>query len=135
KQSRSEASRRDASQRGTASRGTTKGATSRGDDSNLDELIAGIVVDSSASKDKSEKSDNRRGSVTDIESIAYAASERAEALDDVGEVSSYVDEEAGQETYAEAVKEFEETPRRKRKTRGNSRSDYPPRPEDFQAPQ
>ena len=135
KQSRRGASRRGASQRGPASRGTTKGAASRGDDSNLDELIAGIVVDSSASKDKSEKSDNRRGSVTDIESIAYAASERAEALDDVGEFSSYVAEEAGQKTYAEALKEFEESPRRKRKTRGNSRSDYPPRPEDFQAPQ
>ena len=135
KQSRRGASRRGASQRGPASRGTTKGAASRGDDSNLDELIAGIVVDSSAAKDKSEKSDNRRGSVTDIESIAYAASERAEALDDVGEFSSYVAEEAGQKTYAEALKEFEESPRRKRKTRGNSRSDYPPRPEDFQAPQ
>ena len=135
KQSRRGASRRGASQRGPASRGTTKGAASRGDDSNLDELIAGIVVDSSAAKDKSEKSDNRGGSVTDIESIAYAASERAEALDDVGEFSSYVAEEAGQKTYAEALKEFEESPRRKRKTRGNSRSDYPPRPEDFQAPQ
>ena len=135
KQSRRGASRRGASQRGPASRGTTKGAASRGDDSNLDELIAGIVVDSSAAKDKSEKSDNRGGSVTDIESIAYAASERAKALDDVGEFSSYVAEEAGQKTYAEALKEFEESPRRKRKTRGNSRSDYPPRPEDFQAPQ
>ncbi|MDN6136893.1 translation initiation factor IF-2 N-terminal domain-containing protein [Corynebacterium sp.] len=135
KQSRRGASRRGASQRGPASRGTTKGAASRGDDSNLDELIAGIVVDSSAAKDKSEKSDNRGGSVTDIESIAYAATERAEALDDVGEFSSYVAEEAGQKTYAEALKEFEESPRRKRKTRGNSRSDYPPRPEDFQAPQ
>lgn len=135
KQSRRGASRRGASQRGPASRGTTKGAASRGDDSNLDELIAGIVVDSSAAKDKSEKSENRGGSVTDIESIVYAASERAEALDDVGEFSSYVAEEAGQKTYAEAMKEFEESPRRKRKTRGNSRSDYPPRPEDFQAPQ
>lgn len=135
KQSRRGASRRGASQRGPASRGTTEGAASRGDDSNLDELIAGIVVDSSAAKDKSEKSDNRGGSVTDIESIAYAASERAEALDDVGEFSSYVAEEAGQKTYAEALKEFEGSPRRKRKTRGNSRSDYPPRPEDFQAPQ
>ena len=135
KQSRRGASRRGASQRSPASRGTTKGAASRGDDSNLDELIAGIVVDSSAAKDKSEKSENRGGSVTDIESIAYAASERAEALDDVGEFSSYVTEEAGQKTYAEALKEFEESPRRKRKTRGNSRSDYPPRPEDFQAPQ
>lgn len=135
KQSRRGASRRGTSQLGPASRATTKGAASRSDDSNLDELIAGIVVDSSASKDKSEKSDNRRGSVTDIESIAYAASERAEALDDVGEFSSYVAEESGQKTYAEALKEFEKSPRRKRKTRGNSRSDYPPRPEDFQAPQ
>ncbi|WP_169304990.1 hypothetical protein, partial [Corynebacterium lipophiloflavum] len=35
------------------------------------------------------------------------------------------------ETFDEAVEEFENSPRRKRRTRGNSRSDYRPKPEDF----
>nr|WP_233195584.1 translation initiation factor IF-2 N-terminal domain-containing protein [Corynebacterium sp. 13CS0277] len=34
-------------------------------------------------------------------------------------------------TYAEALAAFEASPRRKRATRGNSRSDTPPRPEDY----
>ncbi|WJY68598.1 translation initiation factor IF-2 N-terminal domain-containing protein [Corynebacterium auris] len=37
----------------------------------------------------------------------------------------------GSAAYEEAVKEFESSPRRKRRTRGNSRSDHAPRPEDF----
>src|SRR5699024_11840707 len=65
KQSRRGASRRDASQRGPASRGTTKGAASRGDDSNLDELIAGIVVDSSRSEERRVGKERRRGRWTD----------------------------------------------------------------------
>ena len=35
------------------------------------------------------------------------------------------------ESYAQAKEEFDASPRRKRQTRGNSRSDVPPRPEDF----
>ncbi|MBK4146365.1 translation initiation factor IF-2 N-terminal domain-containing protein [Corynebacterium macginleyi] len=40
-----------------------------------------------------------------------------------------------EKTYEEAVAEFEASPRRKRRTRGNSRSDKRPRPEDFAQPQ
>ena len=36
------------------------------------------------------------------------------------------------QTYEEAVEEFEASPRRKRRTRGNSRSDHRPRREDFE---
>ena len=36
------------------------------------------------------------------------------------------------QTYEEAKREFERSPRRKRNTRGNSRSDVAPRPEDFE---
>ena len=36
------------------------------------------------------------------------------------------------QSFAEAKAEFDSSPRRKRNTRGNSRSDIPPRPEDFQ---
>ncbi|PXY07028.1 translation initiation factor IF-2 N-terminal domain-containing protein [Corynebacterium striatum] len=36
-----------------------------------------------------------------------------------------------EQTYEEAVAEFEASPRRKRRTRGNSRSDHRPQPQDF----
>lgn len=42
--------------------------------------------------------------------------------------------DAPEKTYEEAVAEFEASPRRKRRTRGNSRSDNRPRPEDFVQP-
>lgn len=38
---------------------------------------------------------------------------------------------AGEQSYEQAVEEFEASPRRRRRTRGNSRSDHRPRPEDF----
>ncbi|WP_092149828.1 translation initiation factor IF-2 N-terminal domain-containing protein [Corynebacterium mycetoides] len=41
------------------------------------------------------------------------------------------EERVTSETFDEAVEEFENSPRRKRRTRGNSRSDYRPKPEDF----
>lgn len=37
-------------------------------------------------------------------------------------------------SYEEALQEFESSPRRKRRTRGNSRSDHAPRRDDFEAP-
>lgn len=40
--------------------------------------------------------------------------------------------EQNTQTYEEAKREFERSPRRKRNTRGNSRSDVAPRPEDFE---
>ncbi|MDO5099456.1 MAG: translation initiation factor IF-2 N-terminal domain-containing protein [Corynebacterium sp.] len=40
--------------------------------------------------------------------------------------------DVGPDTYEQALAEFEKSPRRKRKTRGNSVSDVRPRPEDFQ---
>lgn len=39
-----------------------------------------------------------------------------------------------EQTYEEAVAEFEASPRRKRRTRGNSRSDHRPQPQDFLSP-
>ncbi|MGV0409495.1 Rne/Rng family ribonuclease [Corynebacterium resistens] len=38
------------------------------------------------------------------------------------------------QTYEQAKAEFDASPRRKRQTRGNSRSDVPPRPEEFEQP-
>lgn len=167
------AGRRGPSTRNEPRRNDSRRSGSSNDDSSLEDLIAGIVVDSSHVKDEDSSDSQResqrgsqrrsqRGSqrnaqrdskqeskhedsgsgVSDIESIAFAASDRAEALDEVGEFSSYVSEDKdssadtsvkqGGKSYDEAVKEFEESPRRKRKTRGNSRSDHAPRPQDFE---
>ena len=41
------------------------------------------------------------------------------------------EQKAAERTYEEAVAEFESSPRRKRRTRGNSRSDRRPQPQDF----
>lgn len=41
------------------------------------------------------------------------------------------EQKAAEKTYDEAVAEFEASPRRKRRTRGNSRSDRRPQPQDF----
>ena len=167
------AGRRGPSTRNEPRRNDARRSGSSNDDSSLEDLIAGIVVDSSNVMNEDSRDDHRdaqrraqrrsqRGSqrnaqrdskqeskhedsgsgVSDIESIAFAASDRAEALDEVGEFSSYVSEDKdssadpsvkqGGKSYDEAVKEFEASPRRKRKTRGNSRSDHAPRPQDFE---
>ncbi|MEY8578879.1 translation initiation factor IF-2 N-terminal domain-containing protein [Corynebacteriaceae bacterium 6-324] len=171
------AGRRGPSTRNEPRRNDARRSGSSNDDSSLEDLIAGIVVDSShvkAEDSSDSQRESQRGSqrrsqrgsqrnaqrdskqeskhedsgsgvsgVSDIESIAFAASDRAEALDEVGEFSSYVSEDKdssadtsvkqGGKSYDEAVKEFEESPRRKRKTRGNSRSDHAPRPQDFES--
>lgn len=108
-------------------------------------LAASVVVTDDT--DDSGNTDNtaERGTQS-IEDIAYAAVENAEATDDVGEWPSPLSREEeerlaakqdepgaapGQPSYEEAVAEFESSPRRKRRTRGNSRSDHRPRREDF----
>ncbi|QRP21889.1 translation initiation factor IF-2 N-terminal domain-containing protein [Corynebacterium macginleyi] len=67
------------------------------------------------------------------------ASRRAQAQPSHGqwgaEEKQAVAPDAAEKTYEEAVAEFEASPRRKRRTRGNSRSDKRPRPEDFARPQ
>ncbi|MGV0353120.1 translation initiation factor IF-2 N-terminal domain-containing protein [Corynebacterium confusum] len=90
------------------------------------------------SRDDQSRDDQPQDSVSDIEKIAFAAADNAADSDDVAEFKDCVpDEDAQQEqgsgaiSYDEAVEEFEASPRRKRKTRGNSRSDHRPRREDF----
>ncbi|WJY90306.1 translation initiation factor IF-2 N-terminal domain-containing protein [Corynebacterium confusum] len=93
---------------------------------------------SNRSRDDQPRDDQSQDSVSDIEKIAFAAADNAADRDDVAEFKDYVpDEDAqpeqagGATSYDEAVEEFESSPRRKRKTRGNSRSDHRPRREDF----
>ena len=79
--------------------------------------------------------------VDDIEAIVAAAVERAAEIDpDEPSGADYVSDEvsgkgsgegSGEKTFQQAIAEFEASPRRRRRTRGNSRSDRRPKPEDF----
>ena len=64
---------------------------------------------------------------------AEVASETARSIEELA-AAVVVDEKPAQ-TYEQALEEYEASPRRKRATRGNSRSDVPPRPEDFVEPE
>ncbi|MEX3507249.1 translation initiation factor IF-2 N-terminal domain-containing protein [Corynebacterium sp. LK2590] len=93
---------------------------------------------SNRSRDEQSRDDQSQDSVSDIEKIAFAAADNAADSDDVAELKDYVPDEdvqpaqaGGSTTYEDAIEEFEASPRRKRKTRGNSRSDHRPRREDF----
>ncbi|CAB0854631.1 ribonuclease E [Corynebacterium diphtheriae] len=69
----------------------------------------------------------------DVMNIVSAALDRAYQEDpDEPSGSDYLPLEEKPQTYAEAVAEYERSPRRKRKTRGNSVSDVPPRKADFE---
>ncbi|WP_018117685.1 translation initiation factor IF-2 N-terminal domain-containing protein [Corynebacterium mastitidis] len=80
------------------------------------EELASAVVPAEATKTTEEEP------VSEVEKIAAAAVETADELDP---------HEPNGAHYEQAVAEFEASPRRKRRTRGNSRSDRRPRPEDF----
>lgn len=79
--------------------------------------------------------------VSDIEAIVSAAVERADGIDpEEPSGADYVPDEgpgadpgvgAGEKTFQQAIAQFEASPRRRRRTRGNSRSDHRPKPEDF----
>src|SRR5699024_6577682 len=71
----------------------------------------------------------------DIAAIAAAAVDIANAEDpDEPSGSDYVSEAASEgSSYEQALAEFEANPRRRRATRGNSRSDHAPKPEDFKS--
>lgn len=97
---------------------------------NIEDLAASVVV----------VPDTTSPEPGSIEDIAFAAVDHAEATDEVGEWPSPLSKEQeaalqggkkDEKTYEEAVKEFEASPRRKRRTRGNSRSDHRPRREEF----
>ena len=69
-----------------------------------------------------------RSDVSDIVDIVDAAVDHADDEDpDEPSGADYVPEK----TFQQAVAEFEASPRRRRRTRGNSRSDHRPRPEDY----
>ena len=97
-----------------------------------------------------EVAESSASSADDIAAIAAAAVDIANAEDpDEPSGSDYVSDSAGApdaapapatapveadtSTYEQALAEFEASPRRRRATRGNSRSDHAPKPEDFKS--
>nr|WP_245625711.1 translation initiation factor IF-2 N-terminal domain-containing protein [Corynebacterium lowii] len=80
----------------------------------IEQLAAAVVVDDTAAPAEQ--------GLSEVEKIAVAAVDTADELDP---------HEPNGAHYERAVEEFEASPRRKRRTRGNSRSDRRPQPEDF----
>ncbi|ACP33460.1 translation initiation factor IF-2 N-terminal domain-containing protein [Corynebacterium aurimucosum] len=139
----------------------TEKETSRDDDSSLEELVANVVVvdedepetpdsasigyavaeslDAKRSKPKPKSKAKRsrkprRATRTFREPQREETSEGSRAKH--GKRDEHADAEKAspqrsEQTYEEAVEAFEKSPRRKRRTRGNSRSDIRPKREDF----
>lgn len=103
--------------------------------------------------DRHDRGDDRRDDGdeqdSDLERIVSAAVSRADEADpEEPSGRKYVADDAdgaenaddveiaptGEKTFQQAVAEFEASPRRRRKTRGNSRSDRRPKAEDFRRP-
>ncbi|WP_245990528.1 Rne/Rng family ribonuclease [Corynebacterium pseudopelargi] len=106
----------------------------------LEELASAVVLveddaeqeEQTTKRSKRKRRGNRRTQRSEApkasaEEIAHAALDKAEAEEP--------DEPSGRDhlpgTYEEAKQQFEASPRRKRRVRGNSRSDHEPKPEDF----
>ncbi|WBT10101.1 Rne/Rng family ribonuclease [Corynebacterium sp. SCR221107] len=113
----------------------------------IEELAAAVVPEDQPEKEVSRPRKRRRGSraghapatdeamsVSAVEEIAHAAVATANEHDpDAPSGADYLPaSHAAQPTYEQALAEFEASPRRKRRVRGNSASDVPPKPEDFQ---
>ncbi|WP_240483191.1 translation initiation factor IF-2 N-terminal domain-containing protein [Corynebacterium freiburgense] len=66
----------------------------------------------------------------------HQAEEKKPTIEELAAAVVITEEEqpAAQQTYEDAIAEFEASPRRKRATRGNSRSDRRPEPSDFEKP-
>ncbi|OFK92431.1 ribonuclease E [Corynebacterium sp. HMSC068H04] len=135
----------------------TEKEVSRDDESSLEELVANVVVvdedepdtpdsasigyavaeslDAKRSKAKAKRSRKPRRATR-----TFREPQREETSEGSRAKHGKRDEHAGAEkastqrseqTYDEAVEAFEKSPRRKRRTRGNSRSDIRPKREDF----
>ncbi|MDO5670667.1 MAG: translation initiation factor IF-2 N-terminal domain-containing protein [Corynebacterium sp.] len=103
----------------------------------IEELAASVVVTDDSDDSASRRRRSRRGTsrgreavtdVTEIEEIVSAALDHAGEEDpDEPTGADYVPEKS----FQQAVEEFDASPRRRRRTRGNSRSDRRPQREDF----
>lgn len=96
----------------------------------IEDLVAAVVIEDDP---RPEPDVVPTPADVDVMDIVSAALDRAYEEDpDEPSGSDYLPLEEKPQTYAEALKEFERSPRRKRKTRGNSVSDVPPRKADFE---
>lgn len=135
----------------------TEKEASRDDESSLEELVANVVVvdedepdtpdsasigyavaeslDAKRSKSKAKRSRKpRRATRTFREPQREETSEGSRAKHgkrDEHAAAEKASTQRQEQTYEEAVEAFEKSPRRKRRTRGNSRSDIRPKREDF----
>ncbi|MFA1531425.1 translation initiation factor IF-2 N-terminal domain-containing protein [Corynebacterium belfantii] len=99
----------------------------------IEDLVAAVVIDDDS---QPEPEVAPAPADDDVMNIVSAALDRAYQEDpDEPSGSDYLPLEEKPQTYAEAVAEYERSPRRKRKTRGNSVSDVPPRKADFEKPE
>ena len=105
----------------------------------LDQIAGSVVVadeaapedaDESEAKERHEDSGDRKRSASRRRGRRGGSRGRGRSDE---QVASPAADTAGStaQTFEEAVEEFEASPRRKRRTRGNSRSDHRPREEDF----
>lgn len=103
------------------------------DEDELDQIAGSVVVTDHAADDAAEDNDNageRRRSAS--RRRGRRGGSRGRGRSDEQATPPASDATAhGAQTFEEAVEAFEASPRRKRRTRGNSRSDYRPREEDF----
>lgn len=110
-------------------------AIKREEPADIEELAASVVVteDTEEAEEPAPASRRRRGrrrrsEVSEIESIVADAVDHADEEDpDEPSGADYVPEKS----FQQAVAEFDASPRRRRRTRGNSRSDRRPEREDF----
>ena len=107
-------------------------------DDEMDDLLNSIFSDDNdetpQASDRDDESDDRRRAPRRRGrrggNRGRGKQEQPEAQD--AQITQDAAEQRAGQSYEEAVDEFERSPRRKRRTRGNSRSDYRPRREDFQ---
>ena len=142
-----------------AGTGAKSAASAHLDDAELDEIAGSVVVEKQkrreAAGERDEKRSRRRGrrggsrgrgkpQPAEVEASEVAKTEGTETESAKTEVELAAGKSAepaagksehqpkgGAKAYEDAVAEFEASPRRKRKTRGNSRSDHRPKREDF----
>ncbi|AKK11632.1 Rne/Rng family ribonuclease [Corynebacterium uterequi] len=93
----------------------------------LADMVAGVLVDDEAPR----KPGRRRGRRGGSRGRGSAGREAESTNEKASEASREETAEVDSTSYEEAVAAFEASPRRKRRTRGNSRSDHRPRPEDY----
>lgn len=120
-------------------------STKKRDDRELEEIadsVIGTVSDEEeTSNDTEEREDNERrssrrrgrrgrGRGRGRQQDRVSDPDGHEGSEDHDDSAGTVGE--GEKTFEEAVAEFEKSPRRKRRTRGNSRSDHRPRREDYE---